>query len=268
MSIKRRVLTDEFKEYNTIRKGPAFPHLMKKAKLEKAEGSRVLKKFAEKRMRFLLNSLYPEMSAERRQRLVNKFRDNTGFMNLPYRIVTVTARGGVYNDLLEHVRITKNHLNDRASLMNVLDHEAVHFLNDEFKRFNFAELEEFIATGIHSSILPEKTGPKEPKGANFPNPGVSFPLKNERMGKEFSNAKTLKEMKINPFSDHNLPSPSLIRVMSGMLGKNLDLKTRNQFLRDTMDGKNPVISFNDLMKQKGIQAVIEGKQITIKKVKP
>ncbi len=268
---KKRVLIDDFREYNRIRKIPAFQHPFKKAKLEKTEGNRVLQKYAEKRMSFLLNSLYPEMSAERKQRLVNKFRENTGFMNLPYRMVTVTVRGGVYNDLLEHVRITKNRLNDRAGLVNVLDHEAVHFLNDEFKRFNFAELEEFIAGGVSSSILPDKNNKadiRELKNINFSNPDISFPMRNERLGKEISNAKTLKEMKINPLSDHNLPHPSLIKFMSHLLDKNLSLKARNQFLRDTMDGKNPVFSFNNMMKQKSIQAVIEGKQIRIKKVKP
>ena len=65
----------------------------------------------------------------------------------------------------------------------------------------------------------------------------------------------------------DFPADSIIFSMSTLLAKT-DLKARNQFLREIMEGKNPVISFNNLMKQKGIQAVVEGKQLKIKRVKP
>ncbi len=263
---KKRKLTDDFKKYNLIRKSPAFPHLLKKARLEKTEGTRALQEYAGKRMSFLLNSLYPEMSAERKQQLINKIRANTDLM--PYHIFRTD---GQYSPNLEHIRIRKKLLNDRAYLTNVLDHEAIHLLSYEFRHLNPHEVVEFIARGISSSIVlnkQNKVALRKLKAINFSNPDISVHLKNTQVGKKLSNVKTLREIETNPRAKYNLPSPFLITFMSRLLEKKLDLKARNQFLRDTMEGKNPVITFNNMMKQMDIQAVIEGKQLKIKKVKP
>jgi hypothetical protein len=267
---KRRILIDDFKEYNLIRKSPAFSHPMKKAKLEKAEGTRALKEYAGKRMRFLLSSLYPEMSAERKKEIVNKFAGKTEFMHWITTLI-LPENYAYYDPDSKSTRVRKRSLNNQKEFTNTLDHEAVHFLQDEFKYIFPGDVDERIAYGVSSSLIPNEATLKEIKKIKkFSDTDLSIQLKSRRMAEKLTNAKKLEDifiMKRGMDLIRDFPTNSIISSMSTILAKT-DIRARNQFLRDAMEGKNPVVSFNNLMKQKGIQAVIEGRQLKIKKVKP
>jgi len=267
---KRRALDDRtFRAFYSLKAKPRkFTQIIKMAKLEKIEGDKLLKEHAKKRMSFLLNSLYPEMSAERKKEIINKFTERTGLLNLFHYILTGGGKA-VYLLNFDEVKISKKYLNNQVELTNTLDHEAIHFLNDKLKHSFPEKIEEFIADGVSSSIAPDKVAHQEiERIKDFPHSDISFPLKNKQLGKTLSSVENLKGMwaTSNTALMRSFPRSSIVLSMSTLLNKTSGLKVRNQFLRDTMEGKNPIFSFNRLMKGKDIQAIIEGKTVKIKKV--
>ena len=267
---KKRKLTDDFKEYDMIRTKYGFAHPIKRARLEKAEGNRILKKYAEKRMSFLLSSLYPEMSTERKKEIVNKFTGKTEFMHW-MAALKFPSKYALHDPKSNSTMVRMRSLNNQKEFANTLNHEAIHFLQDEFK-YNFPkDVEERIAYGVSSSLIPDEATLKEIRKINkFSDAEFSIPLKSRLMAEKLQNVKKLEDVFIGERGMDRIrgfPTDSIIFSMSTILAKT-DIRARNQFLRDTMEGKNLVASFNNLMKHNGIQAVVEGKQLKIKKVKP
>lgn len=175
-----------------------------------------------------------------------------------------------YNKLFKKVSVTPAMLKDKSDLAYALDHEAIHFLNKELKLKRPSSLEEPLAYGISPSFTPDDTTKMALKKIkNFPASPISFSLSSKRFGETLSRAKSLSEMPLLARRKMLKNSADLMIVtMSNLVSDNAGLEARNRFLRQTLEGHNPVLSFNSLMKDKGIRAVVEGKTLKIKQVKP
>jgi hypothetical protein len=275
---------------------------------QRKETNNLVRNVARNRMNLLVSSLYPEMAAQRRAKLAEKFARKThvagkGYylgkaavpaagtalfvadaimglnpvsaaVALPMAYITKTLANdarhseGGYSPITRRVYVNKNILNDPNMLLTTIDHEGVHFLKRELKLKHPFGTKEFIAYGVGEAILaPNLAEWKEAEKEFFERDShgnISMPLKDEKMGKSLNSAKSLTQIPFAIRRKLGMFPGDMIYIMSRTLDEEAGAQTRNKFLRQVMDGQNPLFSFNLLAKSKGLKAVVEGRMLKIK----